>query len=228
MPDSSAAACRGTRRTLVRVLEALLRLAHPLMPFITEEIWQRIAPLAGVRGETIMTQPYPQVQAEKLDPQAVAEMDWLQQFLLGVRRIRAEYNIAPGKPLPVLLANGCDHDKARTHSNHMPLSTLGRLESITWLEQDQSEPESATALVDGMKILIPMAGLIDKEAESIRLSREIDKLHKDLDRGETKLANADFLARAPAHVVEKERNRVSQIGLALAKLEEQRERIGRL
>ena len=226
--ESSTAAQRGTRRTLVRVLEALLRLTHPLMPFITEEIWQRIAPLAGVRGDTIMTRPYPQAQTDKLAPEAVAEIGWLQQFLLGVRRIRAEYNIAPGKPLEILLANGSEQDQVRTQNNQVYLSSLGRLQSMTWLAENQAEPDSATALVGGMKILIPIAGLIDKEAENARLTREIDKLRKSLAQGEAKLSNANFTGRAPAQVVEKERQRVAQQQQALSKLIEQQERIGQL
>jgi valyl-tRNA synthetase len=223
--DSSDAARRGTRRTLVRVLEALLRLAHPFMPFITEEIWQRVAPLAGVSGETIMHQPYPLPDPGKIDPAATAEIEWLQQFLLGVRRIRAEMNIAPGKPLPVLLANGSEEDRVRLERNQVYLRPLGRLESITWLAEDGAAPESAIALVGEMKVLIPMAGLIDKAAEIARLSREIEKLRRDLDKGAEKLNNTEFVGRAPAQVVEKERTRVTEIRAAVLRLEEQRERM---
>ena len=220
-PQSSEASRRGARRTLVRVLEALLRLVHPLMPFISEEIWQRVAPLAGKNGATIMNQAYPVPDAAKIDESAVAEMRWLQQFVLGVRRIRAEMNIAPGKPLPVLLANGDHEDQARLARNHDFVSTLARLESITWLGPEEAAPEAATALVGGMKILIPLAGLIDKQAEIERLSREIDKLRQDLARSETKLNNANFVNRAPAAVVNKERARVTELGAAVAELERQ-------
>jgi valyl-tRNA synthetase len=226
--ESSKAACRGTRRTLVQVLETLLRLSHPLLPFITEEIWQRLAPLAGVHGDTLMLQPFPTLDAARLDPVAVAEMDWLQQFLLGVRRIRAEMDIAPGKPLLVLLQQGAEEDRQRLERHRSALLSLGRLASITWLDEAATAPESAITLVGGMKILIPLAGLIDKAAEIARLNREIDKLRKELERGEAKLNNVDFLGRAPAPVVEKERTRVAEMKAAAARLDEQLQRMQRL
>jgi valyl-tRNA synthetase len=227
-PGSAQAASRGTRRTLVGVLEALLRLAHPLMPFITEEIWQRVAPLAGIRGETIMQQPYPMPDHQKIDQAASAEIDWLQGFVLGVRRIRAEMSIAPGKPLPILLANGSEKDHLRVERNRGYLSNLGRLQSLTWLSDHETAPESATALVGDMQVLIPMAGLIDKAAELTRLSKEIHKLRHEMAKGEAKLDNASFVGRAPPQVVEKERIRVREMRAAVNKLEEQRERIERI
>jgi valyl-tRNA synthetase len=226
--DSSTAARRGTRRTLVQVLETLLRLTHPLMPFITEEIWQKVAPLTGITGETILLQPFPTPDPNALDQTAVAEIDWLRQFILGVRRIRAEMNIAPGKPLPVLLQHGSAEDAARLERNQVFLTTLGRIESITWLTEEEIPPESATALVGAMQILIPIAGLIDKEAEITRLSREIDKLGQELQRSEAKLGNIDFLGRAPASVVAKERALVTALTSSVAKLQEQLQRMRRL
>ena len=227
-PDSSAAARRGARQTLVRVLEALLRLTHPLMPFITEEIWQRVAPLAGVAGDTIMQQPYPRPADRQLDPAAEAEMNWVQAFLSGIRRIRAEMDIPPGRRLPVLLQHGGAEDRARLERNRTYLHTLGRLESIVWLADDDPAPEAAIALAGELKILIPMAGLIDQAAELARLNREIDRLRKDLERGLTKLSNPDFLGRAPAEVVAKERARVAGMQNALAKLDAQLATIQRL
>ncbi|HRZ52761.1 MAG TPA: valine--tRNA ligase, partial [Candidatus Contendobacter sp.] len=241
-PASSEAAQRGTRQTLVQTLETLLRLLHPLMPFITEEIWQRVAPLAGKippdpplpkggaegGGISIMLQPYPEADKALTDAAAVAEIEWLRQFLVGVRRIRAEMNIAPGKPLPVLLQQGADEDRARLERQRRALMTLGRLESIAWLSEEEPMPEAAAALAGNMKILIPMAGLIDKAAETTRLDKEIAKLRKEAERGVAKLGNADFLGRAPAEVVEKERTRVAELQLAVTKLEEQRTRIQQL
>ncbi len=224
-PASSEAAQRGARQTLVRTLETLLRLLHPLMPFITEEIWQRVAPLAGVAGDSIMLQPYPETDRTLIDDAAVADIEWLRQFLLGVRRIRAEMNIAPGKPLPVLLRHGSSDDHQRLERHRRALSTLGRLETIDWLDDHAPVPEAATALIGGMNILIPMAGLIDKAAEITRLDKEIAKLRKEEERGAAKLGNADFLGRAPATVVEKERTRLAELQTAIVKLEEQRTRI---
>ena len=244
-PASSAAAQRGTRQTLVQVLETLLRLLHPLMPFITEEIWQRVAPLAlqkqdqGAKTDlhpssfilhpsekaSIMYQPYPEADPAWVDLAVEGEIDWLQQFLLGVRRIRAEMNIAPGKPLPVLLQHGSADDRARLERHRRALTTLGRLESITELGETEPAPEAATALVGALKILIPLSGLIDQAAESVRLEREIAKLRKDLERGAAKLDNADFIGRAPAAVVDKERARVVELQVAMTQLEAQLARI---
>lgn len=223
--SGDSAALRGTRRTLVRVLEAILRLAHPLMPFITEEIWQRVAPLAGVQGKTIMLQPYPLPEESKIDREAEAEIGWLQAFLLGIRRIRGEMNIAPSKPVPVLLQNGTATDRERLQAMRGFIEFLGRPESIRWLEPDEPAPESAIALVGNMKLLVPMAGLIDKEAELARLNKEIARRRQELERVSAKLANASFTERAPAAVVEKERNRQQDLQAALQTLEEQLRRI---
>jgi len=223
--QSSEALQRGTRRTLVQVLETTLRLLHPLMPFITEEIWQRVAPLAGKSGESIMLQPYPGAEAALIDRAAVDEMRWLMDFILGVRRIRGEMNIAPRKPLPVLLQNYSVQDRARVEATRAYTSFLSSLESVTFLATDAAAPEAATALVGEMKVLIPMAGLIDKDAELARLTKEIEKLQTDIARGEGKLQNPSFVERAPAQVVAKERQRLDEMHSALTKLQEQLSRI---
>ncbi|MEO6696890.1 MAG: class I tRNA ligase family protein, partial [Gammaproteobacteria bacterium] len=200
-------------------------LAHPIMPFITEEIWQRVAPLAGKNGATIMLQPYPVPQPDKIDQSAVAEMDWVMNFILGVRSIRSGMNIAPAKTLPVLLQNGSEQDRAWLDNNRPYLTTLARLEHITWLESAVTAPESATALVGAMKVLIPLAGLIDKQAELTRLNQEIEKVRKDLSRSESKLANPDYVSRAPAAVVEEEQRRITDFTTTLEKLVEQQVRM---
>jgi valyl-tRNA synthetase len=224
-PDSPAQALRGTRQILVHVLEGLLRLAHPLMPFITEEIWQRVAVLAEGEGETIMRQPYPVPADAARDPEAEAAMRWVMDFILGVRRIRGEMNISPGKPLSVLLQHGGEQDRANLAAYRLFLERLARLEAITWLEPAEAAPESATALVGEMKILIPMAGLIDKAAESARLAKELERLARDRSRAEAKLANPNFMDKAPPEIVEKERARLAEFQTAIAKLEEQKARI---
>nr|NIR31903.1 valine--tRNA ligase [Gammaproteobacteria bacterium]NIR85353.1 valine--tRNA ligase [Gammaproteobacteria bacterium]NIR88813.1 valine--tRNA ligase [Gammaproteobacteria bacterium]NIT68545.1 valine--tRNA ligase [Gemmatimonadota bacterium]NIY37122.1 valine--tRNA ligase [Gemmatimonadota bacterium] len=219
------AALRGTRRTLVQVLETLLRLAHPFIPFITEEIWQRIAPLAGARGETISYQPFPRPDEALRDPSAVEEMEWVMAFILGVRRIRGEMSIAPGKPLPVLVQNWDATERARAEAHADYLTTLARLERIEWLAPDAPVPEAATALIGETKLLIPMAGLIDKEAELTRLNKQLAKLRKDIGRSEGKLANPEFLERAPAAVVDQERRRVQELRASIIGLEAQVRRI---
>jgi len=216
---------RGTRRTLVRVLEALLRLLHPIMPFITEEIWQRVAPLAGKAGETIMLQPFPQPEASRIDETALADIEWLKAFVLGVRRIRAEMDIAPGKPLPVLVTNASANDRRLLADNRAFLTALARIESIEVVEDEASAPESAVALVGEMKVLIPLAGLIDKDAELARLAKEIGKLEKELDKCRTKLANPTFTDKAPPAVVEQERQREREFSAALEQLQAQEAKI---
>jgi valyl-tRNA synthetase len=216
---------RGTRKTLVTVLENALRLAHPIIPFITEEIWQRVAPLAGIKGETIMLQPYPEGDAALIDRNAVAEIEWVMSFILGVRRIRGEMNIAPGKPLEVLLQNGTEQDRVFFSNCSIYLHKLGRLESAIWLANEDAAPESAIALVGSLKILIPMAGLIDKEAELARLDKEIQKIHKELPRVEGKLNNVDFVNKAPPEVLKKEEQKLTELRSSLDNLEQQRRKI---
>ena len=222
--NASEAQLRGTRRTLVRVLETTLRMAHPLMPFITEEIWQRIAPLAGVHGETIMLQSYPEADESKFDATAEADIEWLQGVILSIRNIRGEMNIPPSRALNVLLNNGSNEDQRRLSENSKSLSKLAKLESIEWAGEGEL-PMSATQLVGNMEILVPMADLIDKEAELTRLSKEIDKLSKEIQRLDGKLSNANFVDRAPAEVVAKEREKLDAQRQALTKLEQQAEKI---
>ncbi|MGY6278134.1 valine--tRNA ligase [Methylomonas sp. MgM2] len=212
---------RGTRQTLVRVLETVLRLAHPIMPFITEEIWQRVGPLAGVTAATIMLQPYPESDHDAVNSDAESQIQWTMDFILGIRRIRGEMNIAPGKPLNVLLQNGSEIDRANLAGSEVYLLKLGRLESITWLDEGDSAPESAIALVGDMKILIPMAGLIDKEAELARLDKEIQRIEKELPRIEGKLSNAAFVEKAPPAVIAKEREKLAGLQSSLNSLNEQ-------
>ena len=225
---ASDAAKRSARRTLVQVLEQALRLLHPIMPFITEEIWQQIKTPAGTQGETIMLQPYPQVDETARDPDAEAEIRWVQQFIQGIRRIKGEMNIAPSKPVPVLLAHADETDAARAETHRPYLDFLARTESVTVLPEGDEGPESATALVGDMKILIPLAGLIDKDAETARLDKEIGKLEKEREKSEKKLKNPNFIDKAPEAVVAKERVRLEEMRTALNSLNEQKSRISGL
>ncbi len=216
---------RGTRKTLVNVLENILRLSHPIMPFITEEIWQRVAPLAGISTETIMLQPYPEADKNQINHDAINATKWIMDFILGIRRIRGEMNIAPGKPLPVLLQNCTASDLVFLESSKEYLLKLGRVESITVLSADEIAPESAISLVGEMKILIPMAGLIDKDAEIARLEKEVAKIQKDLPRIEGKLNNPKFIDKAPEAVINKEKEKLATLQSSLKNLEEQRVKI---
>jgi valyl-tRNA synthetase len=221
---ASEAAKRGTRRTLVRVLEATLRLTHPFMPFITEEIWQTIAPLAGVKGESIMRQPYPVADDSLVDEVAVADMEWVMQFITGVRSIRSQMNIAPKKQLPVLLKDAQTEDRRRLENNRNFLARLANLATIELL--DSEAPASATALVGKMEILIPLEGLIDKEAEIARLNKEMGKLEKVIKQSSGKLANENYVAKAPADVVAKERQKLEEMQQAYQQLEQQLQALG--
>ncbi len=216
---------RGTRRTLVRVLEATLRLAHPLMPFITEELWQKVKRLAGVEGETIMHAPYPIADDSKIDQTAMNDLEWVKKVIVGVRNIRGEMNIAPSAKLPLYFANGSESDKQRLDTNQNFLITLANLEATHWLNAGEDAPMSATALVGEMEILVPMAGFIDKEAEVARLDKETDKLKADIQRIKGKLSNANFVDKAPSEVVNKEKERLASAESSVEKLKQQKEKI---
>ena len=224
-PESTEADLRGTRRTLVQVMETVLRLIHPLTPYISEEIWQRIAPLAGVEGETIMRQPYPAAAPDKIDHEAISEVEWVKSFIIGVRKIRSGMNIDPRKILPVLLQGGSTANKDRLVNNLHYITSVGRVESATWLNDDDEAPESSTALVDDMKLLIPLAGLIDKAAEEARLAKEIEKKSSELERCENKLSNCSFVDKAPAAVVKKEQAKASELRNVIDSLQEQQQKI---
>ena len=218
----------GTRQTLVGVLEVLLRLAHPIMPYITEELWQKVAPKAGRTGPTIMRQPWPVSQPEKIDEASEDEISWVKNFVLGVRRIRAEYDIPPGKQLPILCENVSRENTQRLSDHNELLTTIARIETITIPTPDMSAPESATSLVGEMRLLIPLAGIIDKEAEQQRLIRETDRLNKEKSRLDGKLSNESFTAKAPAAVVEKEKEKLKDVIEALTQLDQQIQRIKNL
>ncbi|WP_158772570.1 valine--tRNA ligase [Cobetia sp. L2A1] len=221
--NASVEAKRGTRRTLVRALETILRLIHPMMPFISEEIWQRIAPYAGkpVEGESIMSQPWPQAEADRIDEQAILDIEWLKGIIIAVRNIRSELNLSPGKPLDVFLQHGATGDDQRLEANRRFLSKLARLESITFLAAGDEAPMSAIQRVGELEVLVPMAGLIDKDAELKRLDKEHEKQLKVITGLENKLGNEKFVGRAPADVVEKERAKLADAQAELALLESQ-------
>ncbi len=226
--EFSAEAKRGTRRTLLQVLETTLRVAHPMMPYITEEIWQQIAPMVGRSGDSIMLAELPAPAEESIDAQAESDIEWVKGVIIGIRNIRGEMNISPAKQIPVLLSHGDNNDKQRFNNNAQFLISLAKLESLTWLNAGEEAPMSATQLVGNMEVLVPMAGLIDKDAELTRLNKEMDKLKIDIDRAEKKLTNPKFVDKAPAEVVDKEKQKVADAKAALATLAEQANKISEL
>jgi len=228
MNGGNEAQLRGTRHTLVEVLEGLLRLAHPIIPFITETIWQRVKTLKGITADTIMLQPFPAYSAEKVDELALADVEWIKQAIIAIRNIRAEMNIAPGKPLELLLRGASVEAQRRVEQNLSFIQSMARLESITLLPAGDKGPMSVTKLVEGAELLIPMAGLIDKDAELERLAKEVAKLDVEMERIEGKLSNEGFVARAPEAVVAKERERLQAFAEAKIKIQEQQVTIAAL
>ncbi|MEN3159975.1 valine--tRNA ligase [Alkalimonas sp. NCh-2] len=228
LQQGDEAAQRGTRRTLVRVLESLLRLMHPIMPFMTETIWQQVAPLAGVQGDSIMLQPYPEYQADDVNDTALQDLEWLKQVILAVRTIRGEMNISPGKPLSILLRQLSSDELRRLEQNRNFLQVMAKLDSITVLSSTDTAPACAVQQVGAMDVLIPMAGLIDKDAELARLGKLLEKAKQELARVDGKLGNEKFVSNAPEAVLEKEKAKQAELKLSLGKLEVQIEEIAAL
>ena len=222
---ATAAARRGTRQTLAQILEALQRALHPLMPFITEEIWQRVAPLAGHRGETVMLEPYPQAAEYPADEAAEREIAWLQAVVLGVRQIRGEMNISPGRRIAALLKDASPEDAARARNHRASLLRLAGLESLELLAADSPAPQSAVALIGALSVLVPMAGLIDPAAEIERLGKLLTRAQGELGKVRARLANDNFLRGAPPEVVATERERAEELTRTVNGLSAQLERV---
>lgn len=216
-----------TRRVLLEVLETLLRLLHPIIPFITEEIWQAIVPKLGIKDATIMLQPYPLSDNSHVDVNSLNDIDWLKEFIIGVRKIRSEQDIAPGKLVPILLQQSSAQDLQRVEAHRSALNKLAKLESITTLSENEA-PEAALALVGEMKILIPLAGLIDKDAELQRLNKEIAKQTGNAEQTRNKLSNPKFKDKAPPEVVSKVEQQLKEQEQKLTELNLQLEKIERL
>ncbi len=221
----SVAAQISTRSTLLYVLESTLRLAHPYMPYITEELWHQVAPLAGVEGDTIMQQPYPHTDDKQIDQAALDEIDWVKSMVVGVRRIRSEQDINPGRKLDIFIDKADAEVRKLVERHETLMRSLGRIESINFYGASDKRVESAVALVEDTEIHIPLAGLIDKEAELARLDKEISRLDGEVTRLSKKLDNQGFIAKAPEKVVDQERQKLSDTSSAREKLMAQRDKI---
>ena len=226
--NATAAQKAGTRFTLISTLEATLRLAHPFIPFITEELWQQIPASIRGDGETIVLSAYPEVIDTSVDQEAEDDIAWLKAIVTGTRNIRGEMDISFGKPIPVIFHKGNDKDKARLEDNRELLEFLVKPESLTWLEAEAEPPASATHLVGDMHVLVPLSGLIDKDAELARLNKDIEKKTKDRSRAEGKINNPSFVDKAPEAVVQKEKDKVLELSSAIEQLEEQKVRVTNL
>ena len=218
----------GTRRTLITVLEKSLRLLHPFMPFLTEEIWQTVSPLAGQTGESIMLAPWPARQPDRTDAESEAEIEWLKQIIVGIRTIRSESNIPPATELPVFVVNARELDRERFSRNEAYLGRLAKVSRITVLSGEEAPSASLMALCGDLEIRVPMAGVIDIEAELKRLDKEIEHQQKEVAKLEGKLSNKAFTERAPADIVEAEKQKKAQAEMALTTLSRQRTQIEEL
>jgi valyl-tRNA synthetase len=226
--SASAAAKRGTRFTLIDTLEVLLRALHPLAPFITEEIWQRVRVSAGVAGETIMRAPFPTARSIQTDSQAEPEMRWVMDFILGVRQIRGEMDIPPTRKLDVLLQNASARDAENLERNLHYLMRLAGIGSARILPPGEAAPISAVALLGDLEILVPMAGLIDPAAELERLAKRKRKAEIDLQKLEAKLKNGQFAKNAPPEIVAKDQQRIAELRTEIAQLSAQTARVTKL
>jgi valyl-tRNA synthetase len=213
---------------LIDTLEILLRALHPLAPFISEEIWQRVRECAGANGPAIMVSAYPRAEEIEADSGAEAEMQWLMSFILGVRQIRGEMDIAPARRLDVLLQNPAPDDIQYLARNRASLMRLAGIAEPRILAAGEPAPISAVALVGRLEILVPMAGLIDPTAELERLAKRLRRAAGDLEKLEAKLANGEFAKNAPAEVVAKDRARVAELRAEIDQLASQSARVNRL
>lgn len=223
--SSSAAMKRGTRKTLGQILEQTLRLAHPFLPFVTEELWQKLPETIRPTGDTIMLQPFPEAEDALKNEAANADIAWLKKVVTGVRNIRGEMDISPAKSVPVIFAGGGESDRDRLDRFTDLLTFLIRPQEMIWLEAGEKAPVAATALVDNMELLVPMAGLIDKDAELARLDKELERKRQDREKTAKKIDNPNFVDKAPAEVVQKERDKLTDLDSAIEKLSEQRESV---
>jgi valyl-tRNA synthetase len=224
--DSASPAARaGTRRTLLEVLEALQRALHPIMPFITEEIWRRVGPLAGRSGPTVMLAAYPRPAEFPRDEASEREVNWLQSFILAVRQIRGEMNINPSRRIPLLYRNASAHDRQLIERHRTWLERLAGIEPPRELAPREPQPQAATALVGELTLLVPMAGLIDAAAEAQRLEKLLARARSDLEKTSARLANDNFVRNAPETVVSAERERVADLEQTVARLTAQLQRV---
>lgn len=218
-PLASEAEKRGSLNVLILVLENILLLSHPLMPYITEEIWQTIKPHTQKKGASIMLEPYPKLNPEWINTGIETDITWLQQIILAIRNIRGEMQISPAKVIPLMLRHPLPKTQQRFQQYQHYVLFLAKIEAITWLDDQSPTPHAATAVVDELQILIPMAGLIDKQAELLRLQKEVAKLEKELTSLQGRLGNAHFVDKAPPEVVSKERLRANELTETLSTLQ---------
>jgi valyl-tRNA synthetase len=221
------ASALAARTTLTDVLGALCRLLHPLIPFITEELWLELCQKLGTTSATVMLERFPESGDFAADAEAVAEIEWLKAFVVGIRQIRAEMNLSPGKALPVKLAAASAADRARVARNRTYIEKLARVSEIEDVGDGTTVRGAATALHGEMRIMVPLAGLVDVGAEITRLDKQLVRARKDLEGCRRKLDNENFVSNAPPEIIAKERDRAAdlaqrseQLSIQLSRLRE--------
>jgi valyl-tRNA synthetase len=219
---------QGTLRTLLEVLETILRLMHPLMPFITEEIWQNVAARLDISGDTIMLAQWPEADHEQINGEAEAEMEWLKSIIVAVRTIRSESNIPPGDELALILGNTVADDSARVTRHTQALAKLAKVASISIAKAGEEQAPTLSALAGTIEVMVPMAGVIDVDKELARLDKELDRLTAERGRLAGKLRNDNFVARAPADVVDKERIKLADIETSISSITTQKSKMEEL
>ena len=219
--DDDAKAKAGAQQTLLTVLETLLKAVHPIMPYITEELWQEVGKQTGQPRKTIMLEIYPEASDFNSDPESEAAVEWLKGVIEGVRNIRGEANIKPSQEIGLMFQGGGDADKALAELNAPLLTRLAKLSSVSWLQADEEPPPHALQLVNELRVMVPLAGLIDVAEERARLNKEIGKREQDLKRLNGKLGNEKFVANAPDDVVAKEKQKAADHTAALETLNAQ-------
>ncbi|MGK0260378.1 MAG: valyl-tRNA synthetase [Candidatus Azotimanducaceae bacterium] len=207
----------GTQQTLREILEALMRLAHPVIPFITETIWQELDEAKSSKS-TIMIQAFPKAADFTVDEQAESQVEWLKKVITGVRNIRGEADIKPSQTIDLLLQNGNEADRTQTNQFSSVLKRLANIGNITWLTNADEPPKNALVIVGSLKVMVPLEGLIDVEAERARLEKEIANVTKECGRVNGKLSNESFISKAPEAVVSKERNKLAEAEAQLVTL----------
>ncbi|CAI8436540.1 MAG: Valine--tRNA ligase [Halieaceae bacterium] len=221
--DSAPSELRqGTLKTLLEVLETILRLMHPLTPFITEEIWQNVTPRLGLQGDTIMLAQWPAPDSDAVNVDAEAEMEWLKTIIVAIRTIRNEANIPPGDSLDIVLGNTVDTDLERIQRHKPSLEKLAKVSTIRAIQSDEDQMPVLSALAGTIEVMVPMAGVVDFAKELERLEKELTRLGGEQTRLTGKLSNEKFTARAPEHVVEAERAKLAEVTTAISSVQAQK------